>query len=286
MATDDQLLEKAIIIVGAPRSGTTLMAEILGAHSSLAYADEPRLIWRQGNDTRSDALRREDARPEVRARIRARLAELVRTAGRSRLLEKSPQNSLRLDFVDAVLPGCRFVHIVRNGYDSVLGIRSYWQKSATGVPAASLFRRLAEIRPRQLPHYARELVRRVAPGLPGVGPPVWGPRLPGIDQLVREFDLLDVCCLQWRSCVEAACQAGRLLPPDRYLELRLEDVSEALVTETLQFCGLDDEPGVWEEFRKVFKPGLTAARSANADPRTLERIRRWIEPTNRWLGYE
>lgn len=284
--SDDELLESPIIIVGAPRSGTTLLGQTLARHGQLAYANEPRLVWRFGNDGRSDALRPEHATPEVRAHIRGAFAGLVRSEGRRRLLEKTPANALRLDFVDAVLPGCRFVHMLRHGVDSVLGIQAYWSSSTGRARPVDLRRRLREIRPRQLPYYAREAARRLLPGLPGLGRNVWGPRLPGIESLLSELDALEISCLQWRACVEAACQAGRRLPADRYLELRLEDVSEASVRRVLEFCGLEDDPAVWEEFHRRFEPGLSGGRSAAADPEEVARIRRWIEPTMRWLGQE
>ena len=84
----------------------------------------------------------------------------------------------------------------------------------------------------------------------------------------------------------AACQVGRRLPADRYLEMHLEDVSAPLLEKALDFCELEREATLWAELEERFQPRLSGARSANADPETLERIRRWIEPTNRWLGYD
>ena len=152
----DPLLQRPIIIVGAPRSGTTLLGNILRRHSALAYLVEPRLTWRYGNDRRSDALRPEHAGDKVRQHIRAAFAEAVRQADRDRLLEKTPSNSLRMGFVDRVLPGCQFVHIVRDGVESVLSIRGYWQQHARGIKPEKVMARLGEIDWRRAPYYARE----------------------------------------------------------------------------------------------------------------------------------
>jgi hypothetical protein len=283
----DSLLERPIIIVGAPRSGTTLLGNILRRHPALAYAPEPRLTWRYGNDRRSDALRPEHASDIVREHIRAAFAETVRQADRGRLLEKTPSNSLRLGYVDRVLPGCQFVHIVRDGVESVLSIRRYWQQHAQGIKPEKVMARLGEINWRQAPYYAREAIRRALPqGLARFArQPVWGPRLPGIDALLSELDLLEVCCIQWRACVEAACQYGRQLPAERYFECRLEQMSSSLVQSILEFTGLVDSPEVWTAFETEFDPSLPAGRSVAADPEDIERIRRWIEPTLEWLGY-
>jgi hypothetical protein len=282
----DPLLQRPIIIVGAPRSGTTLLGNILRRHPALAYLVEPRLTWRYGNDRRSDALRPEHASDKVRQHIRAAFAEAVEQADRQRLLEKTPSNSLRMGFVDCVLPGCQFVHIMRDGVESVLSIHRYWQQHAQGIKPEKVVARLGEIDWRRAPYYAREVVRRTLPrGLARfAGQPVWGPRLPGIDALLSELDLLEVCCLQWRACVEAACQYGRQLSPERYFECRLEQMSPALVRSILEFTGLDDSREVWTAFETEFDPALPAGRSRAADQGDIERIRRWIEPTMEWLG--
>ncbi len=282
--TDDQLLEKPIVIVGAPRSGTTVLGEIFRHHGKLAYLLEPRLTWRWGNDRESDMLQVEDAREDVVSHIRKRFADAVRSAGRERLLEKTPSNSLRMPFVERVLPECRFVHVIRNGEDSVLSILQFWRQFSGGVRSDKLFARLKEISPRQIPHYAVEFAKRVFPGsMAGVR--VWGPRLPGIEQIVRELGILPACCLQWRLCVESARQFGRSLPSTRYFECRLEDMCGDLVREVQDFCELEHDPAVWEYFEKNFDPTLTGARRAIATREELDTIRQWIEPTMQWLGY-
>lgn len=286
-ASDPQL-DRPIIVIGSPRSGTTLLGNLLGVHPRLAQVEEPRLTWKFGNDSKSDMLRASDARPEVCRHIRESFAQAVRSAGRSRLIEKTPSNSLRMEFVERVLPGCIFIHTIRDGIESVLSIRKFWAQHAHGVPKEKLMQRLKEIDFKRAPYYIKELVRRAAPkSLSGlVGPPVWGPRIPGIDCLLTELSLLEVCCLQWRMCVEQACDYGRQLPSGRYLEVRLEDMSSELLTSVLRFCDLEMTPEVQQGFQAMFDEGLTTRRKSQADPEDLATIHRWIGPTMSWLGQE
>lgn len=281
------MAERPIFIIGSPRSGTTLLGNVLAAHPQLAYSEEPRLIWRRGNDGRSDYLRPEDARPEVVASIREAFDEFVESKDKQRLLEKTPSNALRLDFMRAVYPDGVFVHVLRNAYDTALSIRSYTQ-GAAGLPSKGvLVRRLKEMKLRQLPRYGREVARRVLPKWmrPGGAPPAWGPRLPGMDSLTRELDPLALAALQWRSCVEAACQAGRAFPAGQYMELRLEELDEDVLRKVMEFCGLPESEEVIETFRAKFRPSDPTGRWAKADPAHLELIRRFTEPTLRWLDY-
>ena len=143
-----------------------------------------------------------------------------------------------------------------------------------------------ELELRRMPNYALEFARRMLP--PSLaGPRVWGPRIPGITALVRELDVLDVCALQWRTCVEVACQTGRRLGPGRYMEVRLEDMDRGQVARILAFCELDDrDPGIWQVLEAKFDGKLAGARRDGIGADERRRLALWIEPTARWLGYD
>lgn len=283
--TDDELLRRPVIILGAPRSGTSVTADLFRHHPDLHLAGEPRILWKYGNDARSDALRPEHARPEVVRHIRAGLAEMVRHSGRTRLLEKTPSNALRVAFVNAVLPDAVFLHVIRDGEESALSIRSFWQNHSASVPKKMLMKRLREVSWRQAPHYANELARRVVGKLSGgkAGRPVWGPRPPGIDEMRRDLDLLEVCAWQWRMCVEHGCSEGRLLPPERYTEFRLSDLDESLLVRLMEFAGLAPAEEVLADFRERFVTDQVKHRGRSADPEDLARVSRYVAPTQAWL---
>lgn len=289
----DGYLDRPIIIIGAPRSGTTMLGRTLGQHASLAYFHEPRLIWRYGNDHKSDMLSPDDAREEVRHYIREHLSSFVREAGATRLIEKTPSNSLRPEFVDKVLPGCRFIHIMRSPIDAVLAARRFWRDHTYGMESfrrGHLSKRIGEISLRRIPFYAREAIYRLTPKRLGraLGQNIWGPRLPGIDGLVRDLEILDVCALQWRMCTETAIHFGRRLPSHRYMEIRLEHLSLELFREVLDFCEIDDDEDMLRAFDQNYtcrferRSALAEERRAQADPADIERILRWTEPTTWW----
>ena len=272
----DDVLVKPVVVVGSARSGTTILGELLQVHSTLHGIREPRLTWRYGNDSKSDMLRASDARPDVIAHIRNKFAQQVRDDGRIRLLEKTPSNSLRMEFVDRVFPDCKFIHITRNGIDSCLSIRSYWLQAAHGIKGTmpgKISHRLQEVHLRQIPSYSLELLRRFAPAplTKLVGKNVWGPRIPGIRQLLQELDLLEVCALQW--------------PADRYMEIKLEDLCEDSFRKVLAFAELTEEPAVMDNFKQTIDPTLSSARRSKANEEEVQQLRKWIRPTMDWLGY-
>lgn len=292
MPTDaESLLRRPIIILGSPRSGTTMLDELLGAHPALALANEPRLIWRWGNDRGSDMIHPDRATPRVRAHIRQKFAELVQSAGKQRLLEKTPSNALRPQFVHAIFPDAKFIHVTRHGLDAVLSIRDMTTRHAhglTGLAPNRLRQRLAELEWSRLHHYALEFARRAAPGFlrPILGQNPWGPRLPGHQAMMKELHPLEVSAIQWRMCVEATHRFGKTLSEDQFFEFRLEDMDRGVLERMLAFTGLEDNQPVLDHFDQTFKPGYAGRQRRVAEPDDIQRIMSWIEPTLQWLGYE
>jgi hypothetical protein len=180
------------------------------------------------------------------------------------------------------------VHIIRDGVSGSLAIRDLWHRHAHGLGGLApgrLRQRLGELQLRRLPYYGMEFLRRIAPAsLRGaVGNNLWGPRVPGMQEMVSQFDLLEVCAIQWRTCVEQACIYGRSLPPNRYMELRLEHLSPRSLAEVLEFCELDANQDVTDYIGSIFNEDRPKRRLDEADPADLENVRRWVAPTMAWL---
>ncbi|MEM9347283.1 MAG: sulfotransferase [Planctomycetota bacterium] len=287
---DTKRLDRPIVILGAARSGTTILSRVLGQHRDVAHLIEPRMTWRYGNDRKSDMLSPEDATPRIIAHIRQRFGDYVEKSGKPRLVEKTPSNSIRPAFVGRVLPEARYIHIIRNGYDACLATEDFWDKHTTGVRNVAkgrLMQRIKELGPLRVPYYLPEFARRIAPGPMKrlLGPNQWGPRLPGMSAMLRDIGPLAVSCLQWRTCVELSCHFGRGLPVDRYFEMKLEDMSAGLIHKLLAFCELDRDEQVDTFIDETFQIDRVSARRSKASQEKIEQARLWIEPTIEWLGY-
>lgn len=119
--------KRAILIIGMPRSGTTLLDQILGAHPSVASGGELKAL--------TDAIRGIPGRgpgelhpPLNRVRggalAKARKAYLAAlddvSPDADRVTDKLPQNFVHLGLVPAILPGSAVVHCVRDLRDMAL----------------------------------------------------------------------------------------------------------------------------------------------------------------------
>lgn len=128
-----------IFIVGSPRSGTSWLRTLLAGHPSLASPHELHLFdrylvpaerawWNEVSalDRRRAAglssaaglvslLQHEDLRAWMRDLYqRSRVAALSRKPGATHLLEKTPDNARHLELIRAIVPGAKFVHLVRD----------------------------------------------------------------------------------------------------------------------------------------------------------------------------
>lgn len=271
-----------IIILGAPRSGTTFLGDVLSQHPQLYYMIEPNPMWKRFVRNKSDLVPLIGNDSAV-TRTRESFNSALMRSGKLRLLEKTPQNCLRFPFVHAVFPDAKFIHIIRNGEESTFSIAKFWETNTRGFTGVRIGQRLKEMNLRQAPYYAGQLIKRLLPA--GKGPRVlWGPILPGMDGLVKELSIPEVAALQWRTCVELACHYGRSLPQDQYMELKLEDWGPNEMQRIIEFSELSDADPVMGAFMREYDPQKAAHRKKTASDEECEIIRPWIQSTMQWLG--
>jgi sulfotransferase family protein len=203
-----------VFIVGAPRSGTTLLRRLVDAHPDIAVTRETHWITKllEGNDAfSSDA----PVTPELLHRLRAhpkftrmnvdnseldrmllrgapvsyaelvtRIFDLYGEAHGKRLVgDKVPDYVRHLPLLHRLWPTAKFVHLIRDGRD---------------VSLSMLTRE----------RFARRFT-------------TW------------EEDPISTAALSWEQLVRLGREAGAELPPDRYYELRYE----SLVADPAAECG-------------------------------------------------
>jgi hypothetical protein len=113
-----------VFIIGCGRSGTTLLGKLFGMHPGVRYLQEPYDLW-AAIDRATDALQlysRGDYHclldaDALTVSARRRFERLMSAPPDRVLVEKSPTNTLRIGYLDAIAPRARFVHIVRDGVD-------------------------------------------------------------------------------------------------------------------------------------------------------------------------
>lgn len=143
----EKLFDRPVIILAAPRSGSTLLFE------TLAEAPE---FWTVGGESHqfieglkalhpvagrigSNRLSERHATPEIVELLRRRFARSLRDRDgrkyinhpgieRLRFLEKTPKNALRQPFLDKVFPGALYVYLYREPRGNISSMMEAWRK--------------------------------------------------------------------------------------------------------------------------------------------------------------
>lgn len=120
-----------IFIVGLPRSGSTLVEQILASHSQVEGTSELPILGRIVESIgryRTDGVRYPEAVPELRDKdLRAYGKQYIeesrryRTTDKPLFTDKLPNNFPMLGFVQLILPNAKFINARRHPFDSCLG---------------------------------------------------------------------------------------------------------------------------------------------------------------------
>ncbi len=297
-----------ILVMGAGRSGTTILSRLFEQDDRFVRVPENRYVWnyKQKNlacDLRSAA----DATPPIASYIRRFFARQSERSGRI-VVDKTPSNVLRVGFAHAVLPEARIIHIVRDGRDNLLSRQDEWQggtivreaKEEVGGEAwqktfvnkklgylGRLLKRGSLPRDR-IPAFLIQNLRPFVAQVVTGKPQRYGERIPGMREILEAYGVLVTAAIQWRESVMHARCASRGLPESAYLELRYEDLLAApeTVWRTLaEFVGIEFEGPILEFVRTSIRGGNSDKWRTQLSPAQLLELEPHIRPTLEHLGY-
>jgi hypothetical protein len=122
LAVNQVSLDRPIFIWGAPRSGTTLLYELIAKHPDVGYPvsnkKEPREgtgFWWGAFGEHRGAMDKSLVRRKGIQQITSEYIGLLKGQGKFRLLDKIPFMTLWIPLVNEVFPDARHFHIIRDG---------------------------------------------------------------------------------------------------------------------------------------------------------------------------
>ena len=148
----DAIADLAAFLIGAPRSGTTWLQSLLGAHPAIVTPQETGVFhrflapWSDEFDRKVDLARQAGREERVvglpvvltRERFDGVLRHVLDVVGDAAtelkpgarvVLEKTPENARHVPLIKRLVPDARFIHIVRDGRDvaaSLLAASDSW----------------------------------------------------------------------------------------------------------------------------------------------------------------
>lgn len=281
----EELLKKPVIILGPPRSGTTILGSLLSQHSHFGYFEEPRAVWRWGNEKHSDWMGPECATHDVKRYIRGYFGDRLKEMGKARLLEKTPQNCLRPEFVDSIFPDAKYIIVHRDPIETVRSIESFWTDNTYGVQSIGskkIWRKIRQTSFRQLAPYALEFAKRIMPKRAGRPNVMWGPRLPGLSEMTRDMSISEVAAYQWRYCMERIATFSGSIEPSRIQVWALEDMNENSFAKILDYIGIEIEDPLKNAIAQRFSYS-GVRRERVIDDAFMAKVKPIIEPTRMYL---
>ena len=204
-----------LVILSAPRSGSTLLFEQLrgcsnaasiGGESHGVFNVVPGLAVGSGVDG-SGRLDERHATPRTVDLLRRMFVMLLRDSkGRPRaldaeglnLVEKTPRNVLNLPFISKLFPGCRFLVLYRRPEATIASLVEAWQ---AGLETGRFV---------------------TARGLPGWDRAAWCFALPRGWQAMAGHTLVEIAAFQWAACYRQLLDDLAAIPRERIQGVRYE----------------------------------------------------------------
>jgi tetratricopeptide (TPR) repeat protein len=123
--------ERAVFIVGMPRSGTTLVEQMLASHGAVFGAGELSFWARAAAQYRTPSTGNACERAVLEPLAADYLSGLRRLSGAApRVVDKMPGNFMYLGLIHAALPHARIIHLRRSALDTCVSI--YFQNFGAG----------------------------------------------------------------------------------------------------------------------------------------------------------
>jgi hypothetical protein len=211
-------LVQPLIIVSAPRAGSTLLFETLAHFPDLWTIGEESHEIIEGipalhpaaHGFASNRLTAADATPEVRASLQDRFARQLQDRGgrqlidlpsterpaQLRLLEKTPKNALRIPFLRALFPDAHFLFLYRDPAENISSILEGWLSQ-------------------------RFIAYRALPGWPHGS---WSFLLPPGWETLREKSVVEIAAYQWQMANTTIVEDLAALPRTAWSLVRYTDL--------------------------------------------------------------
>jgi hypothetical protein len=264
---------KIAFIIGSPRSGTTILGNILNHHPEIAEWYEPYYLWEKYFPCKTDDIWLEEhLNKEIKERILKEYRIFLRKAKKSVVLEKSPGHELNMGIIHKIFQDAKWIHLLRDGRDVTLSINKEWilrSQLVKNKDFARLFKVAWNMLKRQ--PFWRYRIMAVLYELQSTfslnpvrylnksrwqGKEGWGNRFRGWKGYLRMHSTLEFNAMQWIKSVEAVQDYWSILPEKNRIEIKYEDLlgsPEKTLGRIFKILEVDTPAGFFDEIPTLKK---------------------------------
>lgn len=295
---------KVVFIIGSPRSGTTILENILNCHPEVAEWYEPYYVWEKYFPPKENDIWQEVYLNEKVKRAIYKEFSIYNKKSKKRIvLDKSPGHSFNVRIIHNIFPEAKWIHILRDGRDVTLSIKKEWDKRALIVKkkdvrgllqvAVTMMKRqscwryrfmalLHELRSNMSLNPLKYLNKSKWDGKAG-----WGPRFKGWKKYLQAHSSFEFNAMQWVKSVEAVQYNWQILPEKDKIEIRYEDLlifPEATLTKVIDILEVN-MPSNFLEMIPRLKSNNVHRWQKEFTPEQLRTIKPILSPLLNDLGY-
>ena len=292
-------------ICGSPRSGTTILSEILDRHPQIQEWYEPYYIWAYHFDIRSNDIWIDDDLTDKALRsIRREFKIFTEKSGARLVLDKSPGHALNIKIISKIFPTAKWIHAYRDGRDVTLSIKKEWETRKQMVASRDLSRlyKISWTMLKRQPYWRYRLkailfeIKNHMSLNPKTylnkskwrGKPYWGPRFEGWERYLSDHSPLEFNAMQWVKLVEAVRRDWDTLPEENKIEIKYEDLlrsTKHTLTALFRTLGLQPANDFYDNLPKLKEKNYGKWRHGFAEGE-IHKIRPILTPMLCELGYE
>ena len=282
---------QSIIIIGAPRSGTNMLRDILCEFSGVGTwpCDEINYIWRHGNISKeTDQFSNKIITPSIKKFINNEFDKIAKKYDLDMVVEKTCANSLRVSYVDEIIPNAKYIFIYRDGLDAAGSAKKRWT-AKLDIPY--ILKKVSYVPLIDLPYYGFNYfwnrVYRLFSKEDRLA--FWGPKFDGLDEALKKYSLEEVSALQWKKCVDLSEEAFINISNDKIIRVKYEDfVTQPMVELEKILDKLDvryNEENIKKATKNVSAKSIGKGRMA-FDKEQTQKITYLIKDALKRYGYE
>jgi len=199
----DKFNFKPVIIIGAARSGTNMLRDVLTSIDEFSTwpCDEINYIWRYGNREREDdEFTAEDVNSQNKAYIRNEFKKLHNKYNTYYIIEKTCANSLRVDYVNEIIPEAKYIHIYRDPVDVSASAKKRWKAP---LDLKYILKKARYVPLKDIPYYAFKYFKNRIKRFTNKEKKLeyWGPKFKNFKNTIAGKSLIEISAIQWQKSV-------------------------------------------------------------------------------------